>query len=330
MPLSISNSDQIRAPRRLDHFTICLVTIVALVLVLAETVTRAAFDKTSKVQVREVAQRKEVLSISDSPGSSPVHLAVLGNSLMLDGIDEPLLRQNMGSQVIPVPYFVLGTEYVDWYFALSRLFDEGMRPRYVLLGLSPAQLASSRIKGDYSSRYLFRVRDLPAVARQTHMDLTSTSSLFLAHFSEFYGTREITRGYLISQAMPGVGALLHNKLGVAHATEIDSETLRRIALQRLAGLDAMCRAYGGRLIVVVPPTEQPGADIIRDAGESMNIPVLTPFSVRELDLTNYQDDHFHLNVKGAHTFTASLATLLQQTLAQDRANNRNQEREERP
>ena len=54
-----------------------------------------------------------------------------------------------------MPYFVLATEYYDWLFGLKRLFAEGVRPRFVVLGLSPNQLASPRFHGDYSAQYLF-------------------------------------------------------------------------------------------------------------------------------------------------------------------------------
>ena len=226
MPSSISNSESAGQAIRLDRFTITLLALVVVSLLTVELLTRVAFDRTSKVQVREVAQRKSLMTVKDSGVGDP-RVAVLGNSLMLSGVDVPLLTQKLEPNYTPVPYFVLGTEYYDWYYGLKRLFAEGVRPRYVLLGLSPNQLVSTYTRGDYSARYLFLAGDLPTVARQTHMDLTTASGFMLSHFSEAYSTREITRGFLMSRFLPQVGELLHNRLGATHAPDIDDATLRR-------------------------------------------------------------------------------------------------------
>ena len=71
-----------------------------------------------------------------------------------------------------------------------------MRPEYVVLGLSPDQLASSEVRGDISARYMIQQSDLLDVVRQTHMDATRASEFILSHYSEYYSTREITRGYV--------------------------------------------------------------------------------------------------------------------------------------
>src|SRR5207247_4039853 len=143
----------------------------------------------------EMAQRETLLEVRDTTTSESPHVAVLGNSLLLDGVNVPLLKASTEAKIVPVPYFVLATLYYDWYYGLKRLFAEGMRPRYVLIGLSPNQFASFYTRGNYSARYLFQRSDLLEVARKTQMDRTTASGFVVAHFSEFYSTRDVTSGF---------------------------------------------------------------------------------------------------------------------------------------
>ena len=110
---------------------------------------------------------------------------------MLDGVALPVLKAHLKAHYVPVPYFVLGSNYYDWFFGLKRLFAEGMRPEYILLGLSPDQLATSDLRGDISARYMVQQSDLINVVRQTHMDATRASEFILAHYSEYYNTRKL-------------------------------------------------------------------------------------------------------------------------------------------
>jgi hypothetical protein len=298
----------------MTRFTIALLgTAVALLLGL-EVLTDCRFDSTSKVQRREVAQRRILLAVKDTNSASPSHVAVLGNSLLLEGVDVQLLTKQTEAQVIPVPYFVLATDYYDWYFGLKRLFAEGMRPRYVLLGLSPNQLASSHTRGEYSAHYLFRGEDLIEIAQKTRMDTTATSSFMLAHISKYYSTRQITRTYVLNRVLPDVTQLLHDTVGAGHDPAIPEATLKTLAADRLMSLDALTRANGAQFILVVPPTYQSGADTIAQVGKDLGIPVLIPVPDQEFDASFFQSDGLHLNEKGATVFTYKLAADLRSAL----------------
>jgi hypothetical protein len=298
----------------MNRFTIALLATILAQLLAIEALTVYGFDRTSKVQRREVAQRSALLSTKDVPSASPPHVAVLGNSLLVEGVDIHILTEQVEAEAIPVPYFVLGTNYYDWYFGLKRLFSEGMRPRYVLLGLSPNQLASSHIRGEYSAYYLFRGEDLFEVAQQTHMDATTASSLLLAHISKYYSTRETTRSYLLGKLLPGVAELLHDMLGAGRDPAIPEATLKALSVDRLKALDALSRANGAQLMFVVPPSYQSGAETILQVGKELGIPVLPPVPNDELDASCFQSDGFHLNEKGATIFTKRLAAGLRDAL----------------
>ena len=316
MPSSISNSEATGQKLALDRFTVTLLAVVLLSLVLPEAVTRLGFDRISKVQLRETGQRQVLLTIRDSTGIDDPSVAVLGNSLMLDGTDVQRMKDEMQPRYTTVPYFVLGTEYYDWYYALKRLFEEGMRPRYVVLGLSPNQLTSTYIRGDYSARYLFRAADLPAVARQTHMDLTTASGFVLAHFSEAYGTRDVIRGFLMGRLLPNVEELLHNRLTRIQPPDLDQQKLRILASERLLALHQLCRENGTHFVLVIPPTSQKGGQIIQEVGAEKGIPVIVSVREGEFDASNYQADGFHLNEKGSVIFTERLSKDLLSILPQ--------------
>jgi hypothetical protein len=312
MPSSISSSDHSIGRARLDRFTIALLSTAFALLAFIEVVSQVGFDRTSKVQRQESSQRRELLGVRDSEASDDPHMAVLGNSLMLEGVDVSLLRTKIEPVYTPVPYFVLATNYYDWYFGLRRLFAEGMRPRYVLLGLSPNQLASPGIRGDISARYLFQQSDLIEVVRKTHMDATTASGFLLSHYSEFYSTREITRSFFLSRFLPSVSELLHNRLGTLHDPEIKEAVLGPRAADRLTALDQLCRANGSHFVFVVPPSYQKGAGIIRQIGRERGITVLVPVAEGEFDASYYQSDGIHLNSKGSQVFTARLVASLRE------------------
>src|SRR5579863_4570472 len=277
-----------RAIVRLDRFTLILLTTILAFLLSLEAVCRVGFDRTSQVQRREVSQRKAVLALRDMGTSADGHVVMVGNSLMLEGVDMSALRARL--KRTPMPYFVLGTNYYDWYFGLKRLFAEGMRPAYVVIGVSPNQLATDAIRGDISSRYLFQSSDLLAIAHRTHMNATSASELLLSHYSEFYGTREIIRGYAMTRALPAVGEWLHGRFASYHDPELAESTLKPIATERLQALKQLCTTNGSMLIFVVPPTYQKGAMIIARAGEENGIIVLIPVGDGEYDASNFQSD----------------------------------------
>jgi hypothetical protein len=315
MPSSTSSSSVI-APvaSRIDRFTIALLGMVVLFLMLVEGISRVGFDSISKVQRREVAQRRAVLAVDDAADVSDPHIALFGNSLMLEGTDVSQLSSSLEPSYSPIQYFVLGTNYYDWLYGLKRLFAQGMHPRYVLVGLSPNQLATSEIRGDISARYLIQQSDLLPLVRATHMDATRASEIILAHYSEFYGTRDITRGFIMSRILPGVGELLHSRLAVFRDSDIPESQLMPLAEARLAQLDRLCQANGAHLIFVVPPTYQKGSKTIAKAGRQVGVTVLVPVGDGEFDSSYYQSDGFHLNEKGAALFTGRLALALKDEL----------------
>jgi hypothetical protein len=276
-----------------------------------EGLTVWKFDRISKVQRRELSQRRALLTVKDTASSDLPHIAILGNSLLLDGVEVSLLADRLKGEATPAPYFVLATDYYDWFFGLKRLFAEGMRPRFIALGLSPNQFASPGIRGDYSAQYLFRRTDLVEVARTTHMDATAATGFFLSSVSKFYGTRDITRGFVLELVLPRVGDLLHTQAAGFRDPAVPGVTLRELATDRLQALNDLCHANGSDFVLVIPPTYQIGSETIANAGKEIGVQVLVPVADNELDQSFYQSDGVHLNEMGAKIFSGRLATELQ-------------------
>lgn len=80
-------------------------------------------------------------------------------------------------------------------------------------------------------------------------------------------------------------------------------------------LDELCRANGSRFILVIPPSYQRGAEIIRRVGRERGVSVLVPVAEDEFDASYYQSDGIHLNDKASRVFTARLAARLQERLS---------------
>ena len=298
----------------MNRFTILLLGTALVLLSAMEGLSRWGFDRISKEQRRQLSQRRTLLGIRDTPSTTTPHIAVLGNSLPLDGVNVPLLAEKLQTEAAPVPYFVLATEYYDWLFGLKRLFAEGMRPHFVLLGLSPNQFASPYSHGDYSAQYLFEGSDLMEIARKTHMNATTATGFFLSKVSKFYSTREITRSFILSQVLPGVSQLIHAKLANVHPPEVPATTLRALAAERLSAINELCQANSSQFVLVILPTYQNGSDTIAAVGRELGIPVLVPVADGVLDQSFYQADGFHLNEKGAQCFTMQLAMELKHVL----------------
>jgi hypothetical protein len=96
--------------------------------------------------------------------------------------------------------------------------------------------------------------------------------------------------------------------------ELSDNSLKVISAERLASLSQLCLAHGARLIFVIPPTFQKGANVIAVAGEQRGVGVLIPVGANEFDSSRFQSDRLHLNAAGAQEFTARPATVLKQYL----------------
>jgi hypothetical protein len=275
-----------------------------------EGLTRVGFTHISHIEARIAHDHKTALAIRK--GTRPTVLFV-GNSLMLEGIDPERLGDGLTGKANAVRFPIEQTQYLDWYYGLRRLFAEGSQPDMVVLCMSAEHLITSRIRGDYSAYYLFRLADIPEIRRELQYDLTKTSGLVLSHFSLFYAGRSSLRNFvLVSTDRPY--AVLWQNIAAPRPYFPPEAEMERIAQTRLRDLRMLCDSHGARFAYLLAPGFGPGEGALVAAGIRSQTDVMVPIHLNSLGRDKFRDG-FHLNTAGAQMFTDKVAELLKSRLA---------------
>lgn len=275
-----------------------------LLLVSLETGMRVAFDRFSHIGARIAYEYSHARSLR--PANEAPNVLFVGNSLLLEALDVPGLQQRVPEARVS-RLVIENTGWIDWYYGIRRLLAEGSRPKAIVLCLNTAQLAGSGIRGEFSSYYLFQARDIPAIAREAHYDLTRASGLVLAHYSRFYADRNNLRSFLLNRVdstyVDLMFRLTMQPAGVPTHTEIE-----RIVESRLAALKAVGDASGVQCILLIPAGFSSGSaeKDVHDAGTRAGVEVWEPIPQNVLPRSDYKDG-FHLNQHGSALFTEALA-----------------------
>lgn len=319
MPSSISNSDPAFRDSTAEGFhfrraTMVVVGMVLLVLLSAEALARYAFPRISRIEARITRDEHEALSMGDpSPGAPPTIL-LAGNSLLLNGLDYPKIRNVMSPDSRVVRFVIEQTEYLDWYYGLHHIFESGNRPAAVVLCLNLGQTVSSEILGDYSARHLFGISDLLPVARRAGMDATRTSGLLLAHWSAFYASRATIRNFILNRSDPPYAAAIHALADSAIRPLPPDDELVAKARSRLDAIRILCGRYGVDLVLLIPPSLTRGNELLASAATQQNVDFEFPFPPGTLGPQMFQADRSHLNDKGAVIFTDAITRCLRTRL----------------
>jgi len=240
---------------------------------------------------------------------------MLGNSLLLDGVDVDRLRDLTSSSLRIYPIFLEGTGYYDWLYGLHRLFRQGARPQVVVIGLEGGTLLANGV-WEESPMLILDTRDVLNVASELGEDRTATSSLLLSHISTFWAMRNFFRRRILDRLVPHFQSLIPfiraADLGVPQGLEFEAT-----AMSRLRNLKELCEAHGAKLILVIPPTPFSESAVRRMAiaSEKVGVKALVPIDPAALAPRFYQSDAIHLNPDGAVRFTSALADDLPKTIA---------------
>ena len=311
MPSSTSNSDLRAATRAIA----VLLTGLLFYCAGLELVTRKGFSRVSRTQRRVTEDLSAAQSLALRASNQQPTILVVGNSLLLDGVDRSSLKKDLSPnyQVALLP--VENTQFEDWYFGLRRLFAEGSRPSIIVVCLSTRQMMSRGTDGEYFAYYLMQGRDLLAVRRESQLDNTNTSAYFLANRSDWLGSRAQIRNWLLQEIMPN----LENLIGFFPAKTPPLPPKEEVVagvLPHLRTLNQLCISNGVRLLVVVPPTlrHDDASAEIQDTAAREDIPVLVPLLPSDVTPDEFHDG-FHLNPRGAARFTHRLASDLLQKLS---------------
>lgn len=310
MPSSTFNSEEVAIKHAgLRRATWTLLALALLLYACAEAAATFGMEHVSKLHRRIMTEARQAQALRPAkPGQPPVVLFI-GNSLLLEGVDLPVLTEGLRGRYQPRRYVIEATTYEDWLFGLKRLFRHGMRVDSVVLCLNALDFTAHSIRGDFTAHVLFDAQDIWPVSRAIGADLTDTSGLYFAHYSMFYASRAELRSVLLGKISPAVVFTLQHMLWGNATVPPDAELIPTMD-RRLLEIQKLCASYGSKFVFLVPPTPQPGDTAIVEAGRHTGVKVLWPIPNQSLGLEFYQEDHFHLNPKGAARFTNALIETL--------------------
>jgi hypothetical protein len=314
MPLSTSSSDGVGGmpstpTRRLTSArtgVIALLTGLAVILLGLELASPVILTHLSRIERREEGESRAARTLRTlTPDGRPTVLFV-GNSLLLEGIDIDSLRDNLAPQYAVSRFAIEQTHYLDWYFGLRRLLQEGSRPSVIVLTLATDQLASHFTLGESFARRQMSARDFPLVVRESKLDKTTASTYLFAHWSNWLANKGFIRQDVLILLVPHFRELAGRIAD--HAPHINNPSvLVGMAQQRLPELHDLAQAYGIKVVLLVPPTlRQDHSQEIQEMGDRIGVPVwvLSPPGEFSRDLFR---DGFHLNQQGSGIFTERLA-----------------------
>ncbi len=302
------------ASRRVRGATTVMLLLVTFVFLNAEIMARVVFPRVSRIESRIRKDERETNSIGAAIAGSPLTVLIVGNSLLLRGLDYPKLRDDMAGQANVVRFGIENTEYIDWYYGLRHLFESGVHPSSVVLCLNLGQTVSTRTLGDYSARHLFGRAELLPAAHAAGMDATRTSGLILAHWSVFYASRATIRNFVLNKTAPGYAEAMHTLADVPIPFPPDEELLAK-ANERLREMQQLCDRYGVPLVLLIPPAVvRHNNDLLAFAASQQRVTLDYP--IPSLG-TQYFADGVHLNQRGATLFTESITKCLRTRLANE-------------
>ena len=273
----------------------------------------------SSTYARVSHQYAEATKARSGGVGGPTSVLLLGNSLLLDGVDEQRLQQLTSSSMRIYPIFLEGTGYYDWLYGLQRLFRQGARPEVVVVGLEVNTSFENSVREEYVPMLLLDPQDVLNVASDLGMSRTETSNLLLAHYSAFWNTRTIFRRRILRRVVPHFEDLFPVIQG-ARAIP-DGLELEAMATSRLRVLRELCEAHGARFVLLVPPTpsSRDAIEGMARAAHKVGVQALVPVDPVALAMKFYKPDAIHLNPDGAVVFTGALAMDLSRTVGKGEA-----------
>jgi hypothetical protein len=310
MPSSISDSKSTALA-----YAMALVGICAILMIGIEISSVYLLKHDSATYARISRQYDEAAKMCPARPGEPPSVLMVGNSLLLYGIQLDRLRSLTSASMRIYPIFLEATGYYDWLYGLRRLFREGARPDVVVVGVGVNHFLTNGIRQDYAPMLFFDARDTLALASDLHLDRTATSNLWLAHVSTFWDTRSAIRTQVLNHFVPHLEdlfLLVSPKPSIPRDRKFEEATIPR--LQRLREL---CEAHGAKLILLVPPTlsSQGAVSQMTYAGHMVGVDISVPIDPAALSAKFYQPDGMHLNRDGAVLFTSALAKDLPERVA---------------
>ena len=286
-----------------------LITVLLLGYVLLEVGSYERMQRGSGRGRRIVQEHKEAVALRPLSADGKPTVLLVGNSLIREAVNMDTVRAQMGSHYDVHRLIVESTGYADWRFALPSLFEQGGRPSYVVLTISPLQMNSHAPLFMETTHYLLTPREVIAMSRAEHGGPSSYEMHFLEYASPYWGTRTSAQT-AFKDKIPGYRALLYASPG-------DKIGPQSFDPERMKELAEICRQYNVRLIYLALPANNPNGDHdakqIQDAAAANGVPYLRPVADGDIHGDEYTD-FIHLSETGKAKFMPVFISSLMQTL----------------
>jgi hypothetical protein len=260
----------------------------------------------SRIERRIEGETREALTLrSFTPDGRPTILLV-GNSLLLEGVQLDVLQNRLAPSYAVSRLGIDQTAYLDWYFGLRRLLEQGSHPSVIVLSLSTDQLASKFNLEEAFAHRQMSARDFPLLVQEAKLDKTDASSYLFAHWSNWLGYKRFIRQDLLILMVPNFREFA-GRVAPHGVPVTDPSILLGMAHERLPELRDLAQSYGIRIVLLVPPTlRQDYSSEVQEVGDKVGVPVWVLSPPGEISRDLYRDG-FHLNVQGSEIFTTRLA-----------------------
>jgi hypothetical protein len=251
---------------------------------------------------RHATEFEAASSFVGLPGRSGVLL--LGNSLLLEGIDLQALRAGLPSSVVVQRFALENTAILNWQFGIRRLIAEGSRPRYVILALGVPNLKPDSIRSDYFVFYQLKAADLPELASLLHYDHTQAADLYFARFSLLYAGRNTIRNFALNLVAPSYVDLLHNLALSNDARQTPLQANESAIFNSIDDMRRSCATIGATfMLLIMPGFAETDAPTAMAAARRAGVDVIEPAAEGSFPRMLFRDG-FHLNEDGARQFTS--------------------------
>lgn len=313
MPLSTSNSEtasamplgNARRPMSARTGLIALLTGLALILLALEVVSPLILTRLSRIERRVETETQAAHTLRPFTSDGRPTVLLVGNSLLLEGVQLDALQRTLSPQYDVSRLAIEQTHYLDWYFGLRRLLEEGVRPSVIVLTLATDQLASRFTLGESFAHRQMSALDFPLAVRQAKLDKTTASTYWFAHWSNWLADKGFIRQDVLILLVPNFRELAARIAD--HGPHVgDPAVLLEMAKQRLPELHDLAQTFGVKIVLLVPPTlRQDYSQEVQDMGDKAGVQVWVLSPPGEFP-PNLFSDGFHLNDRGSEIFTARL------------------------
>jgi hypothetical protein len=290
---------------------IVLVAGLAVILLAFELGSPIILDRLSRTEHRVAVELKAAHGVRPTTADGRPTVLMAGNSLLLEGVQLEKLHDELAPQFEVSRLGIEQTHFLDWYFGLRRLLQEGARPSVIVLALGTDQLASKFTLGEEFAHRQMSARDLPLAIHESNLDRTTASTYFFAHWSNWLADKGVIRQRVLILLVPNFRGLA-GRIADHGAHIHDREVLVGMARERLPKLAELSRIYGVKIVLMIPPTlREDYSHDIQQVGADVGVPVWVLSSPGEYPRSLYSDG-YHLNQQGATDYTSRLADAIRQ------------------